>query len=337
MKVPDTTPLPRGPRPSAATVAAVLAAVFVDEPKGVELVERVTSIYESTFGSEIVTCRFANGTRRVFLKYGAPQHASVSPAGHRGGLVREAAVYDSLLDRLPVRTPQLFGSVRLADGRACLVLEYLEGAHRLQHSSDLKAYERAARWLGEFHAAAALKLRPALWPGRLAGGSTIPTYDLEYYTSWAARTREAQAQLCGQNMWLSELCDRSSDAMAPLVEQPRTLIHGEFYPSNILCHGTDVCPVDWETAAMAPGEIDLAMLTSGWIGPERDNLENAYIAARWPEPGCDQVSRLPHVLAAARIYECLRWLGDAHEREFKVRIDVLDVLRVAGRAVGVLA
>src|SRR5206468_12040399 len=84
--------------------------------------------------------------------------------------------------------------------------------------------------------------------------------------------------------------------------------------------------VDWETAAMAPGEIDLAMLTSGWIGSARDNLENAYIAARWPEPACDQVSRLQHVLAAARIYECLRWLGDAHEREFKVRIDVLDVL-----------
>ena len=45
--------------------------------------------------------------------------------------------------------------------------------------------------------------------------------------------------------------------MDRLVRLPRTLIHGELYPSNVIVgrghHRERVCPVDWEMAALGPG------------------------------------------------------------------------------------
>src|SRR5947209_6646174 len=59
-----------------------------------------------------------------------------------------------------------------------------------------------------------------------------------------------------------------------LLALPRTLIHNEFYPSNVLIErrreGVRVCPVDWEMAARGPALIDLAALTAGnWNETER--------------------------------------------------------------------
>ena len=43
-----------------------------------------------------------------------------------------------------------------------------------------------------------------------------------------------------------------------------TVIHGEFYPKNVLIHDGIVCPIDWESTAISVGEIDLAALTENW-------------------------------------------------------------------------
>ena len=64
---------------------------------------------------------------------------------------------------------------------------------------------------------------------------------------------------------------------------PRTLIHGEFYPCNVLIRGRGhrerVCPVDWEMAAVGPGLMDLASLTTGWARREQRALIRAYRSA----------------------------------------------------------
>ena len=60
------------------------------------------------------------------------------------------------------------------------------------------------------------------------------------------------------------VCQRADEFIAQLLAAPRTMIHGEFYPGNILYEKGRICPVDWESAAIAAGELDLAALTEGW-------------------------------------------------------------------------
>jgi len=55
---------------------------------------------------------------------------------------------------------------------------------------------------------------------------------------------------------------------APLLTSPPTLIHGEFYAKTVLVRRGKLFMVDWESAAIGPGEVDLAALTEGkhWRG-----------------------------------------------------------------------
>ena len=104
-----------------------------------------------------------------------------------------------------------------------------------------------------------------------------------------------------------------------LITLPRTLIHGEFYASNILVHKAGdtlrVCPVDWEMAALGPGLIDLAALTAGkWTDPERDALALAYREAL--QANGSKVSGQDDFLTAldcCRLHLAVRWLGWSRE------------------------
>ena len=75
---------------------------------------------------------------------------------------------------------------------------------------------------------------------------------------------------------------RYGEAIAPLASLPRTFVHGELYPSNVLVVRDDrdprVCPIDWEMAAIGPGLVDLAALVGGWDPPERERLVAAYLS-----------------------------------------------------------
>ena len=94
---------------------------------------------------------------------------------------------------------------------------------------------------------------------------------------------------------------------AALLRLPQTVIHGEYYPHNILFKAGRVHPVDWETAAIAPGEIDLATLGDGWSHEVNRQLQAQYERARWPKGAPAGFQRN---LELARIYMHLRWLGD---------------------------
>ncbi len=161
----------------------------------------------------------------------------------------------------------------------------------------------AARWIGRFH---------ALNEARL-GKTPIPfltTYESYYYRGWARRTSRFADDWHRRFSWLASLCKRVESALALLAELPRTIIHGEYYPHNILFQRGVVRPVDWETAAIAPGEIDLATLTDGWPRKSTSELEAEYQRARWPNGAPPHFSR---ALDLARIYVQLRWLGDLRE------------------------
>jgi hypothetical protein len=67
--------------------------------------------------------------------------------------------------------------------------------------------------------------------------------------------------------------------------------------------------VDWESAAIAAGAIDLAALTEGqhWPVALVRRCERAYRIARWPDGAPSGFAR---ALDAARVYLHFRWLGE---------------------------
>jgi len=258
----------------------------------------------------MVTCRLPGGrTLRVFIKYqGGQGHIAW---GHRGNVEYEAEVYLSGLRPLADFRPRCLGAHRDgATGETWLMMEYLDRSIRV---SDLSLREErlvptmleATRWLGRFH---------AVNEARAAEGglSFLTRYDAAYYRGWARRTYQLAAPLVPRFPWLNELRERRDEWMAPLLAAPQTFIHGELYSKHLLLRRHRLYCIDWESAALAPGEIDLAAVTEGkgWPAELARSWEQEYRRARWPEGAPSGFER---TLDAARMYLHFRWLGERPE------------------------
>ena len=281
--------------PTPARLRATLQAAL---PGGVEIVDRET-VNLGTAPKEIVTCRNDGGLIRVFCKYSADEtHLS---HGARGGLGYEARVYRAVLGRLRLTTPRLIAVVPdPPDDDACLVIELIDG----RRVNTVEGLLLAARWCGALHAAAEelLVAEPEL---------RLTRYDVDYYVDWARRTEEFADELPGSSPWLGKLCRRYPEAVERLLESPHSVIHGEFYPQNILITDDDqIYPVDWESAAIAPGVLDIATLTSGWPDEDAAACFDEYCAARWP---AGRPAAFAEMLDTARIHTIMRWMGDRRE------------------------
>ncbi len=266
-------------------------------------IRRRPNVYQSSFPSEIVTCLGGHGRDRSFLlKYNAA--STHEGHGYWGNVEYEARVYRDVLGKLPVPVPKCYGFLTVRpSGQHCMVLDFIEGGMRLTHS-PVAALVRSAAWLGRFHAAG---------EKRLARSSPrFPTrYGSEYFVGWARRTLQFAHRYSRLPSWLPLLVKRFSQSVEVLLSPPETVIHGEFYPKNILVTKREIYPVDWQSAAVGRGEIDFASLTEGWTD-ERvvRRCEEAYLGARWPNgaPGDYRTA-----LAIARVYWPFRWLGDKPE------------------------
>jgi hypothetical protein len=298
--------------PDSITLETRLAQAFGDPRLApLKVLERKRPRYMSTFPNEIVTCELPDGTRqRLFCKYeSGKDHRAY---GHRGGLAYEAEVYRHLLQPLGSFRPGLFGAHSDdSDGGTWLILEFLERCTRLKDIrvrlkgiSQPVALALAARWLGRFH---------EIQQARLANGavSFLKQYDADYYNGWLQRTWEFAKPLRKTFPWLQTLCRCGKKIFAPLLVAVPTIIHGEFYINNILVRRSRVFPIDWESTAIAPGEIDLAALTEGpWRQAVVKRCQREYKGNRWPSGAPEHFLR---TLDAARLYLQFRWLGDRPE------------------------
>jgi hypothetical protein len=301
-------------RPQPATLAARLTSTFKNNavlPAPLEIINRKLPRMMSTFPNEVVTCRFANGRkRRLFLKYeGGHNHDSY---GHRGGVSYEAKVYQQILSDYPDFRPRCFGAhTDSQSGESWLVLEYLDGCARVIEVGVEEATREpvemihSARWIARFHAA----------HETMAGNGAplfLKRYDEHYYAGWCRRSLELTRPLHAKYPWLPELCRQNKKWISLLLNASVTLIHGEFYGKTIFFKNNTVFPVDWESAALGAGEIDLAALTEGSRWPERvvERCLQEYRETRWPG------GTPPHfqpTLDAARIYLHFRWLGERQD------------------------
>ncbi len=202
---------------------------------------------------------------------------------------RELAVYRDVLGPTGIDAPACHLAVVEA-GRAWLFLEVIDG-EPLWQIGELEIWEEAARWLARMHA--------------------LPTPRSPRLLRYDAAHLQARFGRSGAIPRSREIAARVAERLARL---PATFVHGDFYPSNVLvaaAPGTRIRPVDWETAGIGPGVLDLAALTAGsWSAEERSRIERAYLEA-CPDDGRPDADDLD----CARLLVAAQWLAAPGEWE----------------------
>ena len=116
-----------------------------------------------------------------------------------------------------------------------LYIKQMPGAevYSLTQNESLKL---AAEKLAEIHL--------AFWQGRSAYANALQQL---HGSSMLTRRQQAYKNSCSRKAWK----DFSDKVMERLQDVPKTLIHGDLFPSNILIDEQNVCFVDWADAAIS--------------------------------------------------------------------------------------
>lgn len=276
------------------------------------ILERRENPAASTFASEVVQCSTVNGPLVVFCKYeGAADDESFHP---RGTLDYEAEVYRNVLSHCHSTVPRLYGKHVTAETPSTfLFIEYVDDSLMVHETPDTRGLVSAAKWLGQFHR----------WNDQYFRDNRpafLTVYDAEYFAGMLARAVQFDR---GRHEWLVDFCSRIRGALTNILTSDSLIIHGEYFPKNILLRDGLIYPVDWQSSAVGTGEVDLASLIEGWPAQIAEKCVSAYKTARWNTPPESFDDRL----TAARIYWCLRWLSYrqdwTHERESEIQYERL--------------
>lgn len=252
--------------------------------------------YSSSFRIDEIDVRLDDGSRvRLVLKDMSRESMVEDARRARPEFLyeprREINAYRYILPYAPEGTPAFYGAVTHPPAdRYWLLLEQVMGLP-LWQVGDVAIWEQTSDWIARFHHA----FSPLL-AGELATRAAALAYDEDFYWRWLYRAQRFADGDAGKRRVL-DLVERG---YARLVERlmglPQTLIHGEFYASNVLIRkraSVRVCPLDWEMTAIGPGLIDLAALTAGWAESTQRALARAYLAAAGNGNGNGAAARRP--------------------------------------------
>lgn len=263
--------------------------------------------YASTFPSEIVTCVVGSQTATLLCKYDVPRDRGLR--GVPVGVRYEAAAYGAAVEPSPLTAPRWFGLFgEEPAGPAWLMLEFLAGSSRLDKSPGRGGLAGAARWIGSFHRFHDTRAKEPPACLNREGPAAFRTC--------VARAVDRCEGLRGRHPWFRALAREYEGVFCDLFARRPTVIHGEYYPANVLVRDGSVFPVDWERAAVSAGEIDLAALIEGWKPEDVRLAKQSYVDARWDgeAPGDFDES-----VEAARAYLHLQALGDLAPGPFKAK------------------
>ena len=199
------------------------------------------------------------------------------------------------------------------------MLERARGPLLWQVGHD-RHWQASARWLAAFHHCA----RPFSQRKRRAACRTLVDYGEEYFLEWAKRAERFLS------IHLADRSDETSrrfrkifgryDRVARFLSQlPCTLVHGEFYPSNVIIRrdgkGHHVCPIDWELAGRGSGILDLAALSfGGWSSEKKNGLIRANRDELPPASELTLTLQETHeAVEFGHLHFCMRQLGWASE------------------------
>jgi aminoglycoside phosphotransferase (APT) family kinase protein len=321
---------PDGLSEPAATDELLTRGLRSMEPRGVarviDVLDREPNPYRSTFPSEIVRCAFDDGVeRRVFVK-------RYTPGIHDGygfwdGGPYEARIYDDILVGHDLGTPAYLGSWSdPRTGDTFLALEFIDG-WRLNRSETSWMVE-AARWLAGLHR--------DVTPTAIRHPA-VRVYDRAFYRHWSGRALASVRSAEPDASWVDPLIRVFDEVMVPrLLDSEPVFIHGEPYPENMIVGGDRIRTVDWQSAAIGPGAIDLACLTEGpWSTEIVDACRDAYVRHRWPDA---TPTSFDEAVEAARLYWSMRWLGaDSNATTTERQAGYIERLRSAAIRLGLVA
>jgi hypothetical protein len=290
-------------RPSHSALQRSLEAALGE----VAVTGREPNRYASTFPSDIVTCEAGSGTISLLCKYEVPRDRGLR--GVPAGVRYESAAYCSAVEPSSLTAPRWFGLFgEEPGGPTWLMLEFLASALRLDKSPERGGLSRAAGWIGAFHRFHDLGVK---LPPECLNREGRATFE-----ACVARAADRWTELSARQPWFHPLCQAYEAVFCDLFVRRPTVIHGEFYPSNILMRDGQVFPVDWERAAVSAGEIDLAALTEGWKPEDVRLATESYVDARWEGNAPDDFAES---IEAARVYLHLQALGDLVPGPFKAK------------------
>ncbi len=270
-------------------------------------IQRRSSICQSSYALEELDLVLDGGAPLHLLFKNLSPQALLAPARNaRPAFLqdprREIEVYRHILARTDLGTAACYGTVLNQESeRYWLFLEKVAGLE-LYQVGDLATWQEVARWLAAFHSRFGEASTYSL------GSANLLNYDARFYELWMERAHALDPTL-------GPLSQAYTRVVEYLQRLPRTLIHGEFYASNVLVAqssgGLRVCPVDWETTAIGPALMDLAALTAGkWSEEARTTIAMAY----WHAHGDSaRFFATPEVFLEAldycRLHQAVQWMG----------------------------
>ena len=320
-----------------ADIARAVDEWLAQEQRGASVVRlrRRPWDYATSAPLELVTAVSDEGREHdLVLKHLGRRHVSEQVRRAKPPFVvdsrREIDVYRRLLAPLRIG-PALVGS-RIAPetGTCWLLLEHVRGP-RLFEVGALAAWAATAHWLGAFHCRPDTIDEEAR---RRAAGLVECRRD--WYRIWMERALRffgaagpSRSRHDGKALrWLAERHDRVIDHLLSL---PSALIHGEFYPANVIMRGAAEscvpCPVDWETASVGPGVLDFAALTAGdWNEQDRRGLTAAYLAGSGTRVTLEELTESAQYAHIQLAVQWLGWFGRRHAPEAHARDWLADAI-----------
>ncbi len=306
------------------TVLEPMLSRHFEAPLRISALRRRHSVYSSSNSLENLEVELNGGKRlRLVLKDLSPGSLLPTARQVRPRFFyeprREIEIYRNLLSSQTLGTPICYGAVESPElERYWLFLERVNGP-LLWQRGRLEAWEQAARWLARLHTRFGKADDLSGHSDRTQPGHLL-RYGREFFSLWLTRAQKfLRWQPDGHSLEalrrFDHLADGYEKVVRRLLDLPLTFIHGEFYPSNVivrLANGRqEICPVDWEMAAVGPGLLDLAALTAGnWAEEKKISMVRAYRDASirnnvWPPPVPDLLEAVEY----CQLHLAVQWLG----------------------------
>ncbi|GAC1465417.1 MAG: hypothetical protein PVSMB1_15120 [Gemmatimonadaceae bacterium] len=188
------------------------------------------------------------------------------------GNEQEVLTYRRLLRDRRFGAPALHGSVYDSQRRRYVLLLEDVGNESLV-AGDLDEWRRAVLLLAEVHA------EFLGHEDELQSLRCLHDHDAVYF---GGIVNEANSNLSRAGIPVSQrrfaaLREPISRLVQVLCRGPRTLVHGDLIPDNVMLDsGANPRLIDWESAAIGQGALDLVTLLEGWTGDAREKLIISY-------------------------------------------------------------
>jgi thiamine kinase-like enzyme len=228
------------------------------------------------------------------------------PDLQRSRVNREAEVYRYLLQDLQLGTANFYGLYKQSNDGGALLLEFVRG-RRLKRYKNEEVWQTVAKWLAYLHHYFYDRL------DELYSVRTLFRHDSNFFFNLANRAAISVSNISVEASLIMERILKDYDKVAiPLSDTLLTLLHGEFYCTNILLghkkRKIRICPFDWETAAIGCGAFDLSYLLRTH-GINKSRLIDVYFEG-WQDMGGSPLSKtqLQQYIRRARVHELIYFI-----------------------------